>query len=88
MQAIEFASFTGGLGKEATIFYSRLADLLFFKYYSDFGCMLSLMRWILSFSLLCSAILAIRGSQAIKFAEHPSISNELCLVESRIDFSV
>ena len=46
MRAIEFVSFTplvfltfGGLGKEATIFYSRLAELLASKHSSDFGHM-------------------------------------------------
>ena len=95
MRAVEFASFMplvfstfGGLGREASIFYSRLADLLASKHSSDFGHMLSWMRCTLSFSLLRSAILAIRGSQTIKFSERPSISTELYLVESHIDFSV
>ena len=95
VRAVEFASFTplvfstfGGLGREASIFYSRLADLLASKHSSDFSHMLSWMRCTLSFSLLRSAILAIRGGRTIKFSERPSISTELCLVESQIDFSV
>ena len=95
MQAIGFASFTplvfstfGGLGREATIFYSCLSDLLSIKHSSDFSHMLSWMCCTLSFSLLRSAILAIWGSRTIKFAERPSIFTELCLVESLIDFSV
>ena len=69
MQAIEFALFAllvlstfGGLGREATIFYSRLADLLSIKHSSDFSHMLSWMRCTLSFFLLRFAILAIWGS--------------------------
>ena len=41
-----------------------------------------------SFSLLRSAILAIRGNRTLTFAECPSISTELCLVESHIDFTI
>ena len=69
-------------------FFSRLADLLASKHSSDFSHMLSWMHCTLSFSLLRSAILAIRGSRTIKFSGRPSISTELCLVESQIDFSV
>ena len=46
-----FSTF-GGLGREATIFYSCLADLLTSKHSSDFGHELSLMCCTLSFSLL------------------------------------
>ena len=80
-----FSTF-GGLGREASIFYSRLADLLASKHSSDFSHMLSWMRCTLSFSLLRSAILAIRGSRTIKFSERPSISTELCLVKAKLIF--
>ena len=92
---VEFASFTplvfstfGGLGREATIFYSRLADLLSRKHDTCYNHTLSWMRCAISFSLLRSAILSIRGSRTLKFIERPSISTELCLVESQIDFSI
>ena len=95
MQAVEFALFTllvlstfGILGREATIFYGRLADLLTFKHSFDFDHMLFLMSCSLSFSLLCSASLAIQVGQTIKFSECLFISTELCLVESHTDFSV
>ena len=91
---VEFGSFTplvfstfGSLGREATIFYSRLADLLAGKHNTHYAHMLCWMRCTISFSLLRSAILAIRGSRTLRYAERPSISTELCLVESRIDFS-
>ena len=78
IRAVESASFTplvfstfGGLSREATIFYSCLADLLSRKHSSYYSHMLSWMRHTLSFSLLRSAILAIRGSQTIRFAECP-----------------
>jgi len=92
---VEFASFTplvfstfGGLGREATIFYSRLADLLSIKNDLFYNQTLSWMHCVLSFSLLCSVILAIQGSRTIRYTECPSISTELCLVESQIDFSI
>jgi len=54
----------GGLGKEATIFfYNRLADLLSLKHNITYHRTLSWMRCSLSFSLLRSAIFAIRGSR-------------------------
>ena len=87
---VEAASFTplvfsttGGMGREATIFYSRLADLLSRKDNLPYSQFLSWMRCRLSFSLLRSAILAIRGSRTISFKK-PVISSELCLAESGI----
>ena len=56
-----FSTF-GGLGKEATIFYNHLADLLSQKHNTSYNQTLSWMRCALSFSLLRSAVLAIRGS--------------------------
>ena len=95
VRSVESASFTplvfstfGGLGREATIFYSRLANLLAVRHNIQYSQLLSWMYYIISFSLLRSAILAIRGSRTLTFAEHPSISTELCLVESHIDFTI
>ena len=95
IRSVESASFTplvfstfGGLGREATIFSSRLANLLAVRHNIQYSQMLSWMRCTISFSLLRSAILAIRGSRTLNFAERPSISTELCLVESHIDFTV
>ena len=95
VRSVESASFTplvfstfGGLGREATIFYSRLANLLAVRRNIQYSQMLSWMRCAISFSLLRSAILAIRGSRTLTFTERPSISTELCLVESHIDFTI
>ena len=78
-----FSTF-GGLGKEATIFYNRLADLLSQKHSTSYNQTLSWMRCALSFSLLCSAVLAIRGSRKLQSTELPAVSTELRLVESHI----
>jgi len=74
IRSVEFASFTplvfstfGGLGREATIFYSSLADLLS----AQRDKMLSWICCSLSFSLLRSASLALHGSRST-FSGHPS----------------
>ena len=59
VHSVESASFTplvfstvGGLGREASILYSRLADLLAIRYATQYSQMLSWMRCTISFSLL------------------------------------
>ena len=78
-----FSTF-GGLGKEATIFYNHLADLLSQKHNTSYNQTLSWMRCALSFSLLRSAVLAIRGSRKCQSTVLPAVSTELRLVESRV----
>ena len=93
VRTVECGSFTplvfstfGGLDKEATIFYNHLADLLSHKHGTSYNRMLSLMRCAISFSLLCSAMLAIQGSRkSLQSIEYPMISTELSLVESWIE---
>ena len=72
VREIKYASFTplifattGGIGREATIFYRRLADLLSHKNNVPYDTMLAWLRCTLSFSLLRSATVCIRGSRAI-----------------------
>lgn len=57
-------SATGGMGVEATTFYKRLASLLAEKWDSSYSMTLSWLRCRLSFSLLRSAIQAIRGARS------------------------
>ena len=83
--ALQVFSTFGGLGREATIFYSHFANLLAIRHSIQSSQMLSWMCCTISFSLLRSPILAIRGSGTLTFTEHLSISTELCLVESHID---
>ena len=84
-----FSTF-GGLGREATIFSSRLADLLSKKHGTPYTKTLSLMQCSISFSLLRSAILAIRGSRTVRpvHVERPTTSAELRLAEVQLDSSI
>ena len=72
VREIEFATFTpivmsatGGMAKQATIFYKRLASLLDIKRdEQSYSQMLNWLRCRLSFSLLHSAIQCIRGARS------------------------
>ena len=57
-------SATGGMGNEALAFYRRLASLLAEKHDSHYSTTLGWLRCRLSFSLLRSAIQAIRGARS------------------------
>ena len=59
-------SATGGLAKEATNFYKRLASLLAEKWDQPYSSTLYWLRCSLSFSLLRSAIQCIRGARSSK----------------------
>ena len=78
-----FFSTFGGLGREATIFYSRLADLLSKKHGTPYTKTLSLMRCSISgffFTPFCHRlILAIGGSRTVRpvHVECPTTSAEL-----------
>ena len=68
---VEHASFTplvisatGGLAKEATIFYKRLASMLASKWDTPYSSTLCWLRCRLAFSLLRSAIQSIRGARS------------------------
>ena len=91
VRSVESASFTplvfsrvfstfGGLGREATIFYSRLANLLAVRHNinsaSSYSQMLSCMDALYHLFLPTSIchLIAIRGSRTLTFAERPSIS--------------
>ena len=68
---VENASFTpliftttGGMGDAATQFYKRLANLLSAKHSLSYGIVMGWLRCKLSFSLLRSAIMYIRGARS------------------------
>ena len=72
IREVEQASFTplvftttGGMGKEALVFYRCLADLLSRRSSTTYSHTLAWMRCTLSFSLLRSATVCIRGSRSI-----------------------
>ena len=53
----------GGMAREATVFYKRLAHLLAEKRNEDYSVVMSWLRCVLSFSLLRSAILCVQGTR-------------------------
>ena len=72
IREVEYAVFTplvfsttGGQGKETTIAYKRLAELLAAKRKSEYSITLAWMRCSLSFALIRSAVTAIRGSRDV-----------------------
>ena len=92
VREVEKASFTplvfvttGGMGKEATVFYRRLADLLSRRNNMPYSTTLAWMRCALSFSLLRSAAMCIRGSQSISYRSLDA-SPELGLAKSSRDY--
>ena len=73
VREIEHASFTpialsttGGMGPIAIPFYKRLADRLASKWNSSYSQTIGWLRCRLSFSLLRSSILCIRGARSSK----------------------
>ena len=90
VREVEYASFTplvlatsGGMGREATMFYKRLADTLSTKNNAHYSTTLAWIRCKLSFSLIRSAVMCIRGNRSA--AHHiPSSTIELSATESRL----
>ena len=88
---VELASFTPlvfsttGVGKEAVTFYPRLADLLSKRNTMTYSSTLTWLRCLLSFSLLRSATMCIRGSRSISYKSSDA-SPELGLVNGPRDF--
>ena len=68
VREVERASFTqlvfaasGGMGKAATVFYKRLAALLAQKRHQPYSTTMGWLRTVLSFALLRSEVLCLRG---------------------------
>lgn len=90
VREIEHASFvplvmsaTGGLAKEASNFYRRLASLLAEKWDQPYSSTLHWLRCSLSFSLLRSAIQCIRGARSSR--GHPIKLSPVDLVMAEAD---
>ena len=62
--SIEFFSSSGGMAREATVFYQRLAELVILKREESYSVIMGWLRCRLSFALLRSAIHCIRGSHS------------------------
>ena len=90
IREVEMASFTplvfattGGMGREASAFYRRLADLMAAKNNSTYSTTMAWMRCVLSFSLLRAAVMCIRGSRS-SYHHVPDASLELAVAESHL----
>ena len=55
---------TGGMGREATTFYQRLADMIASKQQKSYPTVMGWLRCRLSFATLRSAIMCVRGSRS------------------------
>jgi len=74
---------TGGMGWEATLFYKRLADQISEKRNTIYSKTMAWIRCTLSFSLLRSAVMCIRGSRSTSHRV-PNASLELGVAENRL----
>ena len=78
-------SATGGMGREATCFYKRLASMLAHKWDQAYSTTLWWLRCRLNFSLIRSAIQALHGARSSQgHAVHFPASVDLVIMESRI----
>ena len=78
---------SGGMAKEANIFYKRLAQLIADKKKEPRSYITAWLRTLMSFALVRSALLCLRGSRSSN-KKHVEISNidfEQVVVESRIE---
>ena len=76
MREVEHATFTplvmsvtGGMGKSATTFYKRLASMISEKRDTPYSQTINWIRCKLSFALLRSSIMSIRGARSSR--HHP-----------------
>ena len=76
-------SITDGMGKETTVAYKCLAELLAQKRKSEYGITLAWMRCTLSFALIRSSVMAIRGSRSAS-NRNPDANIELAYSEGRL----
>ena len=93
IREVKYAAFTplvfstsGGLGKETTVAYKRLAEFLAQKRKSEYSITLAWMRCTLSFALIRSAVTAIRGGRSARSTANrdPNVNIELGYRESRL----
>ena len=78
-------SATGGMGREATSFYKRLSSMLAQKWDFPYSTTLCWLRCRLTFSLIRSAIQALRGARSSRGqAAWPPTAIDLAITESNI----
>ena len=80
-------SATGGMGKRTQIVFKRLASMIASKKKQHYSRVMNWMRCVMSYSLLRSAIMCLRGSQCRNFhANHSCDTIQLSVVEGRVPF--
>ena len=93
IREVELSSFTplvfaqtGGLGPAATVFYKRLASLLASKWDQPYSTTMGWLRCRISFSLLRSSIMCIRGARSSRhhFERQASLQPNLVIQESKL----
>ena len=77
-------SATGGMGREAATFYKRLADGISRKERKEYSVVMGWIHCRLSFAILRSAILCIRGSRSSRHRPVHEINIELATSEGRV----
>ena len=77
-------STSGGMGKESTVFYKRLADSLSRKRDKPYSVTMGWLRCCLNFALLRSAILCIRGSRSSRHYPLQESNITLATLEGRV----
>ena len=89
IREVKYAVFTplvfstpGGIGKETTVAYKRLAELLAQKRKSEYGTTLAWMQCTLSFAVIRAAVMVIRGSRSA-LNRNPDANIELDYSEDR-----
>ena len=81
-------STTGGMGREATTFYKRLADGISRKEQKQYSVVMGWIRCRLSFAILRSAILCIRGSRSSHHRPKHELNITLATSEGRVPSAV
>ena len=78
------SSTAGGMAREATTFYKRLADELSRKQDKQYSLVMGWIRCRLSFAILRSAILCIRGSRSSRHHPVRELNIELAAAEGHV----
>ena len=91
VREVERGSFTplvfsslGGMGKAATVMYRRLANLLSVKWNSPYSLIMGWLRCSLSFSLLRSSLMCLRGSHSSSGSPGVPAAVDLVIAEGRL----
>ena len=95
VREVERGSFTprvfsssGGMGRSATVTYRRLASLLSDKWNSSYPVIMGWLRCSLSFSLLCSALMCVRGSRSRAGGPGVPVAVDLAVAEGHLATNV